>query len=808
MDEDELAVVYGSPREKRSGASSPESSHTRAAYRAVRARQRRQRRRDARLRRGQTLIIFALSFTVLLSLAGLAIDVARAYDLYARMQRAAEAGAIAGVLYLPSYYNSARPADGITAVERASAEVVKDGFGTAITSPTASDCPSPVGSVEVAICTVPNAPTDLEVFITEHMNLVLLSGLGLNGITLQVKAQADYMPPIQIGSRENYFGDEVECSSGGSSNTNTSACQPSATGVSHLQYFMASMNGPAELKEDGDPYVYCAEGNAQNPPDPSSGPQLYTYNGMPTGHPQWTGVSNGWSGISQYCGRATGGSSNPGNPDFQPDGYDGPATNPYPTHQGGYNYFVGISQTVSAATLWIYNPYYIPQDNCPSAPPLDHFNDGSTGSLNCTATSTPPSNYYQGPRGEGLGQTNQFISPYYHDAPLFYFNVTYSLYSVNSLYDRGGEDASAPLATETFPPYDATTQDLSLHGCATDGSQVYDPYNQQGGTTNAYYLKNNISHGQGCVNSNQLGATSVCAGDGQWCQLMICPTSGTASAPTPITPTTTCQPLTICGYGITCLPGGAASTGAYRLVVEATGLNASPNPGGTPLYNSGPQDGWGTYTYALKICAGSPSTPINCSNGDGSQGAGGFNNSQVNIYGWNNVDVRFLQPLGTPSPNANFPQTSCVTSNANSYACLDLGCLTSAFAGRTLTLRIFDPGAGSGSDFYVGVVAPYVGAATVSYPSGVTTSTLDGDKVVQTVYGSTGYKPYRGQWLNVTLSMAPTFQGDCFSTGAKSGRTGWFQLAVISPSATATSADTLAAEFTLVGSPVHLVVPN
>jgi hypothetical protein len=81
---------------------------------------------------GQTLVIFALSFTVLLGLAGLAIDVGRVYDLYARMQRAAEAGVLAGVLYMPAYYNVVRPSDVDSAVSRASKEIVKDGFGTVL----------------------------------------------------------------------------------------------------------------------------------------------------------------------------------------------------------------------------------------------------------------------------------------------------------------------------------------------------------------------------------------------------------------------------------------------------------------------------------------------------------------------------------------------------------------------------------------------------------------------------------------------------------------------------------------------------
>src|SRR5215469_16447080 len=97
--------------------------------------------------RGQSLVIFALSFTVLLSLAGLTVDTLRAFDLYGRMQRAAEAGALAGVLYMPTYYNTVRPGDTDSAISRASKEVVKNGFGTVL-SPTAPACPSS-GTIEV-----------------------------------------------------------------------------------------------------------------------------------------------------------------------------------------------------------------------------------------------------------------------------------------------------------------------------------------------------------------------------------------------------------------------------------------------------------------------------------------------------------------------------------------------------------------------------------------------------------------------------------------------------------------------------------
>ena len=67
---------------------------------------RRSSRKVRQASRGQTLLIFVLTFTSLLGVMGLAIDTVRVYDLYARMQRAAEAGALAGVIYMPNNYTT------------------------------------------------------------------------------------------------------------------------------------------------------------------------------------------------------------------------------------------------------------------------------------------------------------------------------------------------------------------------------------------------------------------------------------------------------------------------------------------------------------------------------------------------------------------------------------------------------------------------------------------------------------------------------------------------------------------------------
>lgn len=395
--------------------------------------------------RGQSLVIFALSFTALLGFAGLAVDALRAFDLYARMQRAAEAGALAAALYMPTYYNTVRPGDVDSAISRASKEVVKNGFGVVLAY-NASACPNPVTAIEVAVCQVTGRTTDVRVTITERLDLALLGTLGIQAVTISASAEAGYVDPVGLGSVENYIGDAIECSPGNSENLNADPCALNASG-NHLSSFLENIDGPAELKDAGDPTVYCAEGpatpdstqsnagfsNGEDPGSVTNPNPLYTYNGNPTNHPQWKGIAGGptsQGAISTHCGTA-------GNPDHQPPGYSGPATSGT-ANPGGYNYVINVDPSLGdVASVWVYNPGYIPQDAGGTPVPLDHFLDPGTAA---------PA-YYQGPLGEGIG--NRFDGVH-HDAPLFFFTTTFTIYAVANVYDRSQDTQKS---TVQYAPY-------------------------------------------------------------------------------------------------------------------------------------------------------------------------------------------------------------------------------------------------------------------------------------------------------------------------------------------------------------------
>ena len=685
-----------------------------------RTQRRREKRRSARRRRvwrarrrtGQTLLIFALTFTVLLGLAGLAVDVARAYDLYAHMLRAAEAGALAAVEYMPNNYNTPYAGDSQSAISRASIEVMKNGFGGPSPLPSTLPanyfgCPSAPTTFEVVVCSVTGKQNDLQVTINETLNVVLLSGLGVAPVTLSATAQADYLPPIQLGARLNYFGDEVECSATNPPDpTNTTAC-PYNSGSNHLQGFLASFNGPGNLKENGDPMVYCEEGPSETASAADLDGTNYNitaYNGFTTNHRQW---STSAPTVAQHCGVPVAG-GNPGNPDYQPPGYDGPATQ-NTVHPGGYNFAVTVPAGITNASLWVFNPSFI-------------------AGVGLDSLRTFPS--MLDPQGNGISSTNG-----HYDAPPFYYNTTYTLYRVTATYDRTSDVAQSLTLVSgstslVFPPYDGNSSDDTLHNCS-GSNVVYDPMWQGNATKNSYFNTGSVPPG-GCVDLSLNTAPS-------W----------RPTAPPPC-------------FMRWCALTTGLGPGTYRLVIEATGLVSN-----TTAYTSTTTDGSGQSLYALKVCPTSGiATPVSCGNG-----AVG-NNPGVSLYGWNNMDITVQTPLQALQPDPNDPATSCAQTNGTPYTCLDLACIPTSYAGRLVILRIFDLGDGSG-DLYAGVVAPAGSTASVQYEPWAPLSTQDGDSMVHTHINSPSYSSYNGLWLDVTLQLPATYTGNCL-TGPTG--TGWWQI--------------------------------
>jgi hypothetical protein len=551
-------------------------------------------------------------------------------------------------------------------------------------------------------------------------------------VTLTATAQAEYLPPIQIGARLNYFGDQVECYNTPSNPDPTQTHSCSVGTGTPLQSFLAAFNGPDGLKENGDPFVYCEEGPAYSATPDGSGNGYTAYNGYQTNHPTYTDT------ISNHCGRPSPGLT-PGNPDQQPVGFSGEATR-NTAHPGGYNYLISVPAGGGDAAIWVFNPSYIPSG---TGGTFDHFNVGQSGD---TA-------YFKGPAGTGIQSFNG-----YFDAPPFYYNVTYSLYQVTSIFDRSTDQLVGHALT--YPPYDAESGDVTLH-CGSGFQGVYYPYWNAGATTNSYNPP--VVAGSGCLT---LSTSAPGTGYG-------------ASAPVPC-------------WQQWCALYTDLAPGTYRLVIEATGLVSS-----TSAYTSTLMSGYGAHSYALKICPTTSTTPISCPSG----ASGG--NPGLELAAWNYMDFYFSSQLGTGPPNANDPSTTCMTqaTPATGYTCLDLACIPTSYAGRTLSVQFFDPGDGGG-DLYIGLAEAGAGSASVSYPGLAATyiSTIDGDTVVHAHFSSPQYTAFNGIWLTAAVTLPSSYTGNCQSgpTG-----TGWWQM--IYASANGTPGDQVGVKFSLTGSPIHLL---
>jgi hypothetical protein len=140
--------------------------------------------RRGRDERGYILLLTALVLVPLLVFASMAIDLGAWYARASKMQRAADAAALAGAAWMPDFTKA-------EAAARATA--TKNGFTTG-------------GAITVAINEVPGNPYRLNVRITDADVIQFFSKLVIPNQTISREATADYLQPIPLGSPTNYFG--------------------------------------------------------------------------------------------------------------------------------------------------------------------------------------------------------------------------------------------------------------------------------------------------------------------------------------------------------------------------------------------------------------------------------------------------------------------------------------------------------------------------------------------------------------------------------------------------------------------------
>ncbi len=181
-----------------------------------------------------------LAATVLLGVAAISVDVARWYVERERLQSAADAAALAGVVFMPQ--------DLATATTTARDSAARNGFvhGAERTTVSVSEG---------------DRPSQLRVTITRTIDNGFGAALGVDDVALSMSATADYTGPAPMGSPCNTFANQPPSQShlqptgfAGATLTHTS-CKQNPN-------FWAAIQGPATNKVQGDRYstVPCASG--------------------------------------------------------------------------------------------------------------------------------------------------------------------------------------------------------------------------------------------------------------------------------------------------------------------------------------------------------------------------------------------------------------------------------------------------------------------------------------------------------------------------------------------------------------------
>src|SRR5688572_14131997 len=189
--------------------------------------------RLAREDKGQTFVIAALLMTVLLGFAGLAVDVAWYGLNLMRMQRAADAAALAGVVYLPGNPSGANSA--------ALAEATKNGYTSG-------------GGVSVLSQPDPINNRMLDVTVQAPVQTYFARMLGTSVIQGSRRARAEFVLPVPMGSPQDYYGIANLCRNSDAPTSCPTVSSATGIGTLERQGFWGSVLTKGSSRGNGDAY--------------------------------------------------------------------------------------------------------------------------------------------------------------------------------------------------------------------------------------------------------------------------------------------------------------------------------------------------------------------------------------------------------------------------------------------------------------------------------------------------------------------------------------------------------------------------
>ncbi len=182
--------------------------------------------------RGAALAIIATSLFLLMGVAAISADLAWYYLNASRVQRAADAAALAGVVHLPQQPGEADS----TALDIANRNGYEHGDIASNTVVTPDDISANQLRVHIS--------TDVETFFAKV--------LGWDTMTIARSSVAEFIPPLKLGSPENQFGND---------------CSPEQPGCTNQANFWANIHGYWTDTISGDAFSsHCATGEGNDDP--------------------------------------------------------------------------------------------------------------------------------------------------------------------------------------------------------------------------------------------------------------------------------------------------------------------------------------------------------------------------------------------------------------------------------------------------------------------------------------------------------------------------------------------------------------
>ena len=170
-------------------------------------------KRRAQGDQGFIMVVTAIVMTLMLLFAGLAVDVGSWNERGAELKRAADAAALAGVVWMPDFN---------TAQQVALQTAQKNGFTNG------------QNNITVSVQQVPNNDRQLQVTITDGKAKQWFSKIATGSQSIGRKSTAEYVLPVPLGSPKNTFG------------------TGNLLGGSDTENFWAAVNGYCAGHESGD----------------------------------------------------------------------------------------------------------------------------------------------------------------------------------------------------------------------------------------------------------------------------------------------------------------------------------------------------------------------------------------------------------------------------------------------------------------------------------------------------------------------------------------------------------------------------